>query len=667
MTDAGPRRLSEFGKLDEQLIELIPGLIYVYDLVEQRNVFTNRSLADFLGYAPEEVAALGDQLLPTIMHPDDLARAHEHHALIRDLQPGKVVEIEYRVRDGAGEWRWLHSWEVVLREEGDHGSPKLLGLAQDITRRVLAEEELRESRRKHAESEQRWRSIAENPFDFVVVIDRNYKYKWVNFSAPGVKMEDLVGKQGPHDFVSARDQAAMTEAFEYAFSRGKPTSYEVYVEQLDKWYHNLVGPILENGDVTQLSILTRDITSEKHAQAQAKEAEHQLRRLETKLAQTAKLEAVGQLAGGIAHDFNNLLTGISGIVELLTLQLEGHPGLPDVLELRDAVQRGAALTRQLLAFSRQQAISPSVLSLNGLLEKTSRMLRRLIGPDVELVLAISEVPLRVRADPHQLEQVLMNLVVNARDAMPQGGTLKLELAYVSLDERTRIEHPDSRPGQYARLSVSDTGQGMDEATLARIFEPFFTTKPPGSGTGLGLAIVHGIVSTSGGFVEVRSQPQQGSTFEVYLPLTQAELSATSVEPDLRPTGRETVLLVEDEEQVLRYTAQLLTQLGYKVVTTARAEEALALIQAGTQFDLLLTDVRLPGMDGHDLFRRVTAMRGPVPTVFISGFTDNILAEQGLNDAGAIFLPKPFSWHELALKVRTALDTRRDTPSAHVLD
>jgi PAS domain S-box-containing protein len=669
MTKDGQMRLSEVlegAQLDEQLIELIPGLVYLYDLVEHRNIFASQSLAEFLGYAPSEVSELGDRLLTTTMHPDDLVRAQAHHARMLELPPKQLAEFEYRIRDAAGEWRWLHSWEVLLPEAA--GPPrKLLGLAHDVTQRVLADQALQESRRKHAESEQRWRSIAENPHDHVVVIDRNLKYTYINFAAPGLQPEELIGKHGPFDFVSQRDQAAMREAFEYTFEHGKPSNYEVYVEQLDKWYHNLVGPIREGETVTHLSVLTRDISAEKRAQARARESELQMRRMEAKLAQSAKLEAVGQLASGIAHDFNNLLTSISGVVELMADELAGKESLREVIELGDAVKRGAALTKQLLAFSRQQAASPVVLDVNELIENSSATLQPLITAKIELVLAPAERALCVRADPHQLEQVLVNIAVNARDAMPEGGRLTLSFAHASLRVGSRLEHPDARPGEYVCISVSDTGTGMDEATIGRVFEPFFTTKPPGTGTGLGLAIVHGIVKKSGGFVLVRSKPLQGSTFEVWLPLAEPPLSAAQGKPDARPTGSETVLLVEDEEQVLHYTAQLLERLGYSVITAARADEALQFLRAGEPFDLLLTDVRLPGMDGRDFFRRVNAIRGPVPVVFMSGFADNILAEQGLVDAGAVFLPKPFSWHELALKVRTALDVPRSAPSMRVLD
>ncbi len=645
-------------RLIDRLDQVIPGLIYVYDLVERRNVYANRSLAALLGYSSEEVAALGAQLLPTILHPEDLPRAIAHHARMPEVCDGEVVEIEYRVKDGAGGWRWLHSWDTVL-ERDESGLPtRTLGIAQDVTHRVRVEEELRESQARLAESEQRWRSIAENPFDFVVVIDLDFKYTYVNFVAPGLQMADLIGHKGPLDFATGADQAVMKNALEFAFREGRPTSYEVYVESLQTWYHSLVGPIRHGDAVTHLSILTRDITSEKSAQAQARHAEQRLRQIELKLAQAGKLEAVGQLAGGIAHDFNNLLTGIGGVVELLVLRLaKDDPTLQDVLELRHAVERGAGLTRQLLAFSRQAPIAPTILNLDQLLEETSRMLRRLIGEDIELSLVPAAEEVCVRADRTQLEQVLLNLAVNARDAMPGGGQLRMELCRVHIDTRARQQHPDARPGDFARLRVSDTGLGMDEATLSRIFEPFFTTKPIGAGTGLGLSMVHGIVSKAGGFVQVTSQLGAGATFDVWLPLADERQAPLATLAEARRGGRETVLIVEDDALVLRFTSQLLRKLGYEVIGAPRAEEALAAIETGQAFDLLLTDVLLPGMDGLELFRRAAALRGAFPVVFMSGYTDNLLAEKGLEETGAAFLQKPFSHDELAAKVRAALDAR----------
>jgi len=351
--------------------------------------------------------------------------------------------------------------------------------------------------------------------------------------------------------------------------------------------------------------------------------------------------------GGIAHDFNNLLTGIIGVVESLADRLS-----PD---LRQAVQRGAGLTRQLLAFSRQQPLARVVLDLNALLRDTSRMLTRLIGESITLSLEPSATPLFVRCDRTQVEQLLVNLAVNARDAMPDGGRLVFALEEVQIQDNARQEHPDARPGRFAKLSVRDTGEGMDEATLSRIFEPFFTTKPIGAGTGLGLSMVHGIVSKAGGFIQVRSQPGQGAQFQVHLPLVADEVEASVPTPGARRGGPETVLLVEDEELVMRVTRQLLQRLGYRVETAARGDDALAMLEAGMTLDLLLTDVRLPGMDGHQLYQKAVRLRAGLPVVFMSGYTDNVLAERGLEEAGAAFLQKPFSHDELAAKVRAALD------------
>lgn len=665
MSDISAAKLSELLQgplIIDRLGELVPGLVYVFDLVERRNVYANQSLSDLLGYSPTEVAALGDRLLATIVHPDDLPRIAEHHARVQEALPGALLEVECRVRDAGGSFRWLHSWETVLTRDEQGRPRRLLGIAQEVTARVQMEQELRDSRRQASESEQRWRSIAENPFDFVVVVDRDYKYTFVNFVAPGLRREDLIGKAGPLDFVSGQDREVIAAALETVFEEGRPASYEVYVEVLQKWYASLAGPIREGDRVTHCSILTREITPEKLAQVEARRAEQQLRLMEMKLAQAGKLEAVGQLAGGIAHDFNNLLTGIAGVVEALADRFEpDDPSSQDVDDLRQAVQRGTGLTRQLLAFSRQLPVERVVLELNGLLEDTSRMLTRLIGESIELSLLRSPKPLFVRCDRTQLEQLLLNLAVNARDAMPAGGRLLFALEEVQIQDSARREHPDARPGRFAKLMVSDTGQGMDEATLSRIFEPFFTTKPIGAGTGLGLSMVHGIVGKAGGFIQVRTELSKGAHFDVYLPLVDAEAEAPALQSVVRRGGPETVLLVEDEGLVLRVTQQLLQKLGYRVETAARGDDALAMVQAGVRFDLLLTDVRLPGMDGHKLYQAAARLRRGLPVVFMSGYTDNVLAERGVGEAGAAFLQKPFSHDELAAKVRAALDAAKGQP------
>ena len=646
--------------LIDRLGQSMPGLVYVFDLIEQRNLYANRSLSALLGYSQEEMQAMGSNLLATIVHPEDLPLALAHHAQVAEVADDASLEFEYRVRAASGEWRWLHSWESVLTRDEAGRPQQLLGLAQDVTARLKTESELRESQRALSASEQRWRSIAENPFDFVVVIDRSYKYTFVNFVAPGLVREDLIGKATPLDFIGPADHDRVRAAFESVFKEGRPTSYEVYIPQLDKSFSSLVGPIREGdgSDVTHVSILTRDTSDERRARAQALQAEQQVRLMEAKLEQSARLEALGKLAGGIAHDFNNLLTGVACVAEVLTSRFEpGDPCAVDVADLRDAVARGAGLTRQLLTFSRQQPVTLTTVDLNLLLDETGRLLRQLIGADIELRLAIASEPFLVRGDRSQLEQVLMNLAVNARDAMPNGGSLAFELSTTFVDEAGTCEQPETPPGEFVTLSVTDTGCGMDSSLAARIFEPFFTTKPIGSGTGLGLSMVYGIVRQSGGFIQVHSEPERGTRFRIYLPraATTESHSPDAVKPALR--GNATVLLVEDEDLVLRLTRRLLEALGYRVHVATRSDAALEMIESGTAFDLLLTDVLLPIFDGYELYRKAAALRPALPVVFMSGYTDRFLGEERLREVGAQFLQKPFTLEALAEKVHAALKCR----------
>ncbi len=661
MAEEPTKRLSDLfheAGLIDRLGENIPGLVYVYDLIEQRNVFTNRPLAALLGYSPEQVRAMGSHLLASIVHPDDIPRVVAHHAEMANLAEGQVVEIEFRVRTALGDWLWLHAWESVLTRNAAGRTCRFLGIAHDVTARVRAEDELRESQRLLAESEQRWRSIVENPFDFVVVIDRAYKYTFVNFVAPGLEMEALIGKATPFDFVSKDDHPAMQAAFDTVFNDGRAASYDVYVPSMDKWFSSLVGPIREGNVVTHASVLTRDITAERRMQEQARLAEEQVRLMETKLAQSAKLEAVGQLAGGIAHDFNNLLTGIAGIADLLTHRLgPGDVNLADLNDLREAVSRGAGLTRQLLAFSRHQPIAHTVVDLNLLLADTTRMLRRLIREDIELEFPEADEAHFIRADRTQMEQVLLNLALNARDAMPRGGRLRFTVTGAEVDESARHEHPEARPGSYVRLGVQDSGTGMDAAIVGRIFEPFFTTKPIGAGTGLGLAVVHGIVQQSGGFIQVRSTPGQGSTFDIYLPRGEPGEDLGKATPTRQRGGNETILLVEDDALAQRLTRKLLEILGYKVESAGRGDDALQRAEGGLKFDLLLTDILLPGLDGYSLHQRLRRIHQGLATVFMSGYTADVFADKGIGEIGAAFLQKPFSHDELAEKVRAALDAR----------
>ena len=383
------------------------------------------------------------------------------------------------------------------------------------------------------------------------------------------------------------------------------------------------------------------------------------RRLEQQLLQSHKLEAVGRLAGGVAHDFNNVLTAILGAVELMLLDTPaGAPQREELDIIRDAARRAQTLIRQLLAFSARQVLKPVVLDLNDLVRNVSKMLRRLIGEDVDVVTALAADLGHVRADVGQVEQVLVNLVVNARDAMPQGGRLTIATENVAVASAGATPHGHLSPGRYVLLRVSDTGIGMDQETLARAFDPFFTTKPWGQGSGLGLATVYGIVHQSGGDVMIESAPGAGSTFRVYLPLVTDPLEHAAAAPPVATSaaGSETVLLAEDEQLVRVLARKVLEQAGYRVLVAAGGAEALALAErhAGP-IHLLLTDVVMPEMNGRELMRQLIARRPDVRVLYMSGYADEAIARHGVLDPGTAFMQKPFTPGALTRKVRAVLD------------
>jgi signal transduction histidine kinase/CheY-like chemotaxis protein len=407
---------------------------------------------------------------------------------------------------------------------------------------------------------------------------------------------------------------------------------------------SVVSNLLDNPAVTGIVINSRDVTER--------------RTLESQFRQAQRLEAVGRLAGGVAHDFNNVLTAIAGYSDLLLEDLDARdPKRQDVEEIRAAAQRAATLTRQLLAFSRKQVLQSRVLDLNAVVQALEKMLQRLIGEDVELVFSPGADLRPVRADPGQIEQVILNLAVNARDAMPRGGKLTIETANVELDATYVRDHHGAVPGRYVLLAVSDTGVGMEPETRSHIFEPFFTTKEPGKGTGLGLATVYGIVKQSGGYVWVYSEPGRGATFKIYLPWvdeqvpTQHQVAAVSL-----VGGSETVLLAEDDPSVRDVVGEVLTQKGYRVLRAPDGQTALDLARGHLgEIQLLVTDMVMPGMAGRELAEAVAARRPGIRVLYMSGYTDDAVVRHGVLEQGMPYIQKPFSAAGLAAKVREILD------------
>jgi PAS domain S-box-containing protein len=383
------------------------------------------------------------------------------------------------------------------------------------------------------------------------------------------------------------------------------------------------------------------------------------RELEEQLRQAQKMEAVGMLAGGVAHDFNNLLTIITGYSQLILNNLrENDPNRQSAEQIMKAGERAAALTKQLLAFSRRQVLQPRILDLNKLVSSLSTMLRRLIGEDIDLRLSLKPDLGRVSTDPGQMEQVIMNLVVNARDAMPKGGVLTVETANVGLDSGYHHRHIAVKPGPYIMLAVSDNGSGMDPATKARLFEPFFTTKGSGKGTGLGLSTVFGIIKQSGGSVEVYSEPERGTTVKVYLPRIDLPVS---VEPEKRRKvvgrGSETILLVEDDEMVRSLVRETLEREGYRILDAGGPIEARRMAEEFRgPIQLMITDVVMPKVNGRELAEQIVAGRGDLRVLYMSGYTDNAVLNSGILAKDVAFLQKPFAPWALIEKVREVLES-----------
>lgn len=397
------------------------------------------------------------------------------------------------------------------------------------------------------------------------------------------------------------------------------------------------------------------------AEKEKTDALEALRSTERQLVQSQKLEAVGRLAGGISHDFNNLLTVILGYSDITLRQLTpDHPLRRNLDEIVRASERAAALTRQLLAFSRKQVMQPKVFGINNVVIELEKMLRRMIGEDIELRVSLNPDIGNIKADPVQLEQVIMNLVVNARDAMPKGGKLTIETSNVYLDQTYAKDHMSVEPGSYVMLAISDTGCGMDKETRQHIFEPFFTTKAQGKGTGLGLSTVYGIVKQSGGNIWVYSEEDRGTTFKIYFPQVMEEAEEyrrVTAKPEA-PRGSETILLVEDADWVRKLARQVLERAGYRVVEASNADEAIRIVETshnGTKVDLVLTDVIMPGMSGNDMSKHLLAMRAGLPVLYMSGYTDDAIVQHGVLEPGINFIQKPFSPDALALKVREVLD------------
>jgi two-component system cell cycle sensor histidine kinase/response regulator CckA len=608
--------------------------IRLHDLTG-RSIYCSPSVERLYGHVPTT--------LFEFQHPDDAETCRQWWERVL---AGSDELLYWRVRSKDGAWRWLKTQASIVPY---HGTPHVMTVCHDVTQRKAAQDAL-------GRSERLLRQVLNALPVGVVVVDLSgdvilgnpaSQRVWGGMITVGSERYakskgwwHATGKRiGPDEWPS---MAAVTT--------GQASVKQLIdIEAFDgvrKVIENWSVPIRADDDsITGAVVINEDVTD--------------VLRLEDQFRQAQKMEAVGHLAGGLAHDFNNLLTIINGFSELIQSQLPAdHPARALALEISQAGERAASLTRQLLAFSRKQVIEPKVLNVNAIVTDTTKMLQRLIGEDVELNTVLDPELGCVRADPGQIEQALVNLAVNARDAMPEGGKLTIETGSAELDEAYTQPYPELRPGRYVMLAVSDTGVGMDEATKAHLFEPFFTTKGPEKGTGLGLATVYGIVKQSAGHIVVFSEPGTGTAFKIYLPLVEGVIPSGKSRADLQtpPHGNETILLAEDEPAVRALARHVLQLYGYTILEAGQGEMALQIAETykGT-IHLLVTDVVMPVMSGRQLADRLVAIRPGIKVLYLSGYTDDAVIRHGLLLAKTAFLQKPFTPSLLASKVREVLD------------
>lgn len=614
---------------------------------EMKLIAWSKRAERLFGWSRQDV--LGKHLTDfPLIYPEDAPTVLE---LLERLRKGELPVGTNVNRNGTKDGRVIYcEWHnsIYLNDDGSVNS--VFSLAQDVTERREAEISLQEVTT-------RLQGILDNSPLLIADLDLDGRYRVANRAICdllGKRAEELIGRRF-HEFLPRETADLFVSRLRKVHATKQVLNVEDHVELqgVSKTMETILFPLFRDDgeNIVSVGSITHDISDRR-------EAEVERERLESHLRQAQKLEAVGRLAGGVAHDFNNMLGVILGHADMvLDTMSPTDPHFAHLSEIRTAARRSADLTQQLLVFARQQAITPKVLDLNHVVSGLLKMLRHLIGEDIELQWIPGNDLGMIRADSSQLDQVLANLVVNARDAITETGTITLSTSNVELSDEFCETHVGAIPGRYVCLTIHDTGCGMSEKVQAQIFEPFFTTKPQGKGTGLGLATVYGVVKQSQGYISVESAPDEGSTFRIYFPHYE-EKAVTDKVPEVvhqPPSGSETILLVEDEPALLKLAAWQLERLGYHVLPAGSPKRALEVArQFPGEIQLLVTDVIMPEMNGRDLWQKLSADHPRMKSLFISGYTADVIATRGILDEGVHFLQKPFTKAGLAQKVREAL-------------
>ena len=624
----------------KRLIDNSPDITYVYSTRYGASFWSDR-VQDVLGFDPGQMKE-DPFIWHDSIHPEDLPLVN------RALESGETFDLEYRIRDSRGRWHWIQDRCFSIREvEGD---TVIEGLAVDITERKKAEQALRESERQKE-------VILNSTAEMVAYYNTELQVIWANRTSAesvGRTAEEVIGE---HCYEIWHGRREPCEDCPVIKARDSGVPHESVQQTPNGRYFYLRGyPIFnDQEEVVALVEFGQDITEKK-------EAEQEQERLEEQLNQAQKMESVGRLAGGVAHDFNNMLSVILGHARMALDKTDPYDPLSESLrEIINAGERSANLTRQMLAFARRQTITPKVLDLNKTIEGMLDMIRRLIGEDIDLIWQPNQEVWPVRIDPAQIDQLLINLCVNARESIEDIGTIRIETGNVGLNEPFRISHSEFTPGEYIRLAVIDDGCGMDRETLEKAFEPFFTTKGESKGTGLGLSTVYGIVKQNDGLINVRSEPGKGSTIEIYFPRQisgQMEVEEKQAEQEVLQ-GKETILLVEDEKALLELCERMLETLGYRTFSAPFPGAAIDMAERFEgEIDILMTDVIMPEMNGLDLAEKLKELYPDIKCLFISGYTDNVIRKHKMQSRGFHFLQKPFSMKELSRRLRETIGMKK---------